>query len=155
MRFCGVVRLFEEQCVVPVDEDGEHDEREDVGDIEADPFRERDAFAGVGFADEVVPSPSVAARAECEVDEAAERQEVVADEEVFEIEHARAGAERLEAAPDVEAEHARQRQHDHRRDADLDDLVAVCMRELEEADDEVLEHGDDRRHRRERHEQEE
>jgi len=150
-----LVRSLEEQRVIPVDEDSQHDERQDVGDIEADPLREGDAFAGVGFFDEVVPAPAVAARAESEVDEAAEREEVVADEEVFEIEDARARAEGLEAAPDIEAEHAWEREHDHRRDADLDDFVAVRMRELEEADNEILEDGDNRRHRRERHEEEE
>ena len=74
---CRLHPLFEEHRVVTRCEDVEDDQRQDPGRVEADPLREGRALAGIGFLDEVVPAPAVAARAEGQVDETAERQQVV------------------------------------------------------------------------------
>lgn len=120
-----------------------------------DPFRELHAVARIGFLDEVIPAPAVAARAERQVDETAKRQQVVADEEVLEAQYVGSRPERRKAAPEVEAQYAGQREQDDDEDTPADDDLAVLAQKLQETADEVLKDGDDRGHGRERHEQEE
>lgn len=91
--------LFGEQSVVTVEEDNQNDERQDVGSIETNPFRESYAFAGICFFDEVIPAPAVTTGTESKVNQAAQGQQVVADKEVFQVKYAGAFAQRLEVAP--------------------------------------------------------
>ena len=66
-------------------EDKEYDYWQYVGDVYSCPLGEFEAFSGVGFFLEVFPSPSDFACAEEEVDQASDWEEVVAYEEVFQI----------------------------------------------------------------------
>ena len=147
--------LFKEERVVAVEEDVENDQRQNIRCIEADPFREAYALTGVGLGDKVIPAPAIAARAEAKVDKASQRQQVVADEEVLQVKHAGAFAERLEAAPDVEAENAGQRQQDDSDDAIADGFLALPASQVADAGGDVLEHGDNGGHSCEKHEEEE
>ena len=63
--------LFEEHCVIAVEEDIEYNQRQNVGCIEAHPFREAYALAGINLFNEFVPAPAVAGSAEGQEDEAA------------------------------------------------------------------------------------
>ena len=147
--------LFKEERVIAVEEDVENDQRQNIRCIEADPFREAYALTGVGLGDKVIPAPAIAARAEAKVDKASQRQQVVADEEVLQVKHAGALAERLEAAPDVEAENAGQRQQNNSDDAKADGFLALPAGQVADAGGDVLEHGDNGGHSCKEHEEEE
>ena len=147
--------LFKEERIVAVEEDVENDQRQNIRCIEADPFREAYALTGVGLGDKVIPAPAIAARAEAKVDKASQRQQVVADEEVLQIQHAGALAERLEAAPDVEAKNAGQRQQDDSDDAIADGFLALPASQVADAGGDVLEHGDNGGHSCKEHEEKE
>ena len=71
------ITLFKEDCLITHYKDVEYDYRQDVGCIEADPFGERYAFAGVCFLHEVIPAPTITTGAEGEVNKAAQREQVV------------------------------------------------------------------------------
>ena len=147
--------LFKEERVIAVEEDVENNQWQNIRCIEADPFREAYALAGVGLGNKVIPAPAIAARAEAKVDKASQRQEVVADEEVLQVQHAGAFAERLEAAPDVEAKNAGQRQQDDSDDAIADGFLALPAGQVADAGGDVLEHGDNGGHSCEKHKEEE
>ena len=85
--------LFEEHGVIAIEEDVQDNQRQDVGCIKAHPFREADALTSINLFNEFVPAPAVARSAEGQEDEAAQWQDIVADEEVFQIQHAGAFAE--------------------------------------------------------------
>ena len=56
--------LFEEHSVIAVEEDIQDNQRQNVGCIEAHPFREAYALTGINFFNEFVPAPAVARSAE-------------------------------------------------------------------------------------------
>ena len=56
--------LFEEHSVIAVEEDVQDNQRQNVGCIEAHPFREAYALTGINLFNEFVPAPAVAASAE-------------------------------------------------------------------------------------------
>ncbi len=147
--------LLKENCHIPVNENNQYNQGQDVGRIEANPYRELDALAHIGFGDEVVPAPAVTAYAEQQINEAAQREQVVADKEVFQIEHTAAFTHRLEAAPQVEAQYAGQAEQDDGNDVEANGFVAVPFGQFADTGRNVFEHGDDRGHGRKQHEQEE
>src|SRR5699024_4070260 len=63
-------------------------------------------------ADKVVPTPAAAADAEQQIDKRAQRQNVVGDDEVLQIEDGGIFAERLNKAEQVVSQQSRQRQYD-------------------------------------------
>ena len=147
--------LLEEQCIIAVEEDEEDNQRQDIGCIKAHPFREGNALAGVNLFDELIPAPAVAGGAEGQEHQTAERQDIVADEEVLQVQHAGAFAQRLEAAPDVEAENAWQGQQNHADNSEGDETTAVTAGQLADAGDNHLENSDNCGQRCEEHEEEE
>ena len=56
--------LLEELVDIALHENEEHDERQDIFDVQAQPLREHEALAGVRFGDEIVPSPAAFVAAE-------------------------------------------------------------------------------------------
>ena len=108
-RFRGAFRISLEELILNAEcKDDEHDNRQDIAYIEADIILDLESAAFVGLLLEVLPAPAAAGGAEQQVNQRTERQPDVGHEEVLEVEHVRACAERLEAGPDIEAEHARQ-----------------------------------------------
>ena len=147
--------LFKEERIIAVEEDVENNQRQNIRCIEANPFREAYALTGVGLSDEVIPAPAIAARAEAKVDKASQWQQVVADEEVLQVKHTGALAERLDIAPDVEAKNAGQRQQNDSDDANANGFLAFPASQVADAGGDVLEHGDNCGHGCEKHEEEE
>ena len=115
--------LFE-FLVVSHEEHEQDDKRQYVGNINADPSGagELDTDTCVGFLCELIPSPSIAARAEEQVYHAAQREQVVGYDEVFQILDSRACADGLDAGPEVEAEHTGQGKQD-----DEDSVYQYCL----------------------------
>ena len=119
------------------------------------PFGEANALAGVNLFDELIPAPAIAGGAEGQEHQAAQRQDVVADKEVLQVQHAGAFAKRLEAAPDVEAENAGQGQQNHADNSKGDETTAVTAGQLADAGDNHLEHSNNCGQCCEEHEEEE
>ena len=103
VSFLDEVFLFEEDCFVTHYEDVEYYEGQYIGYITANPFGEFDTITGISFFNEVIPTPTITACAECQVNQAAQREQVVTYDEVFKVKNAGAFAQGLEAAPYVEA----------------------------------------------------
>ena len=114
-----------------------------------------EALAGVRFGDEVVPSPAAFVAAEEQEHHRAEGQQVVADDEVFQIEDHGAGAEGLDAGQHVEAEGAGQGEQEDQNEVDGDRLLAGPFEHVDAVGYDVFQHGDDRGEGREAHEDEE
>ena len=133
--------LLEELVDIPLQE---HDERQDIFDVQAQPLREHEALAGVRFGDEVVPSPATLVTAEEQEHHRAEGQQVVADDEVFQIEDHGAGAEGLDAGQHVEAEGAGQGEQEDQNEVDGDRLLAGPFEHVDAVGYDVFQHGDDR-----------
>ena len=114
-----------------------------------------EAFAGVDFLLVVVPAPAVAGDAEQQVDEGAQRQEEVADEEILHIQHRTAEDGEAVPGPDVVAQHTGQREGDDEEEVDKAGLLTVPAGQLHAAADDVLEDGQHGGKRRKGHEQEE
>ena len=147
--------LLEELVDIALHENEEHDERQDIFDVQAQPLREHEALAGVRFGDEVVPSPAAFVAAEEQEHHRAEGQQVVADDEVFQIEDHGAGAEGLDAGQHVEAEGAGQGEQEDQNEVDGDRLLAGPFEHVDAVGYDVFQHGDDRGEGREAHEDKE
>ena len=78
---------------------------ENIAEIGTQPAGELGAFSGIGFREVVIEAPAPATDAEQQIDDCADGQQQIADEEVFAIQHA-AAADELQIAPDIEAEDA-------------------------------------------------
>ena len=91
---------------VSLDEEEQDDEGDSDGDVESYPLGEFGTLSCVGFFQEVFPAPAVTGRTEEHVHEAAERKQIVADDEVFQIQDRSALSERCKPAQHVIAEHA-------------------------------------------------
>ncbi len=105
----GVEAYFRfEHVIVPFEVDDDDDERQQVAEIELREGVRRDlqAFAGVDFRDEILEAPAVLRGTEEDEGQRAQRQHVVGDDEVFEVEDRGALAEHLELGPDVVTEDA-------------------------------------------------
>ena len=113
-------QLFEEDCFVTHCEDVEYDQGKYISYIATNPFGEFHTVTGISFFNEVVPTPTITAGAECQVNQAAQGEEVVTYEEVFKVKYAGAFTHRLEVAPNVEAQYARHGQQDDCEGADFD-----------------------------------
>ena len=98
-----------EHRIVAVSENIKHDERQDPRHIETDPNGELHAAPGVRFPQEILPSPAAAAHAKEEIDQTPERQEIIADKKIFQIQNAAPRAKGLEPLPEVKPQDAGER----------------------------------------------
>ena len=114
--------LLEKLAPVPLHKNKQHNQRNNIRHIRPHLARELHAFSLICLLEEILKSPSIPAGTEHQVNEASERKQVVADDEILEIQHVAALSERHEATPDIEAQHARKRQ-----DRDHHQIDADCL----------------------------
>lgn len=114
---------------------------------------EADALVDLG--DKTVVAPAVAADAEEQIHQRTQGHQVVAEDKILEIENCRADAHRMDARKKREAEGAGQREQNHHRGVDHAGLLDRAAGEIGGVSDDVLQHGDHRRHGREGHEKKE
>ena len=67
-------------------------------------------FPSFASFEKILKSPSIPAGTEHQVNETSEWKQVVADDEILEIQHVAALSERHETTPEIETQHARKRQ---------------------------------------------
>ena len=145
----------EEFGIVPHNENEQYNQGQYPFDVDAQTIGEFQPFARVGFCQEVVPAPAHFPAAEQDEDQTAQRQDVLAYKEVFQIQHCGIWTEGLEAAPQVIAQytgHGQQNDGDH---IDDDNFLSAGVGQVCGKRNDVLEHGNDGRERRKAHEQEE
>ena len=106
-----ITALCEKSCDISSDEDEQYKKRQKPCHIQSRPFRELHTGTGIRLVREVLPAPAVLAGTEEQVYHAAQREQVVAYDEVFQI-HDAADVRDGEAAPCGKSKYARQRQHD-------------------------------------------
>lgn len=101
---------------IPAEEHAEHHQRQNISQIGFGQgrFRHGESLAGVHLVDEAVVAPAHLGDAEEQIDQRAEGHQVIAQDEVLEIENRRADAHRVHAREHREAHGAGQRQQDHR-----------------------------------------
>ena len=136
-------------------EQEDYDERYDVCYVWPYPFREFQAFACICLVHKVIPAPAVPACTEQHIDEAAQREQVVADDEVFQIQDRGSLAERCESAQHVVAQHARHGQDQDSYEIDGYGFLPGASGQVHGECNDVLEYGDDRGCRGEEHAEEE
>ena len=135
------------EFVVDADEENSQDHNgQQIRHIPAHPIAHLQALAGVGLLGKVLPAPAVAGRAEQQVDQRADRQPNIGHQEIFQIHNGGAVAEGLEAGPQIETQHAGQRQHQHQRQVDDGDLFAAHARQVHPAGHDVFKHRQDGGH---------
>ena len=148
--------LSGDELIVQAEHEDEQDnEGQAIGQVAAHPVVHLEAFAGVDFLLVVVPAPAVAGDAEQQVDEGAQRQEEVADEEILHIQHRAAEDGEAVPGPDVVAQHTGQREGDDEEEVDEAGLLTVPAGQLHAAADDVLEDGQHGGKCRKGHEQKE
>lgn len=117
--------------------------------------RQANALARVRFFQIFVKAPAPLRYAEEQINQAANREQQVGNNEILPVQHGTACAKRLETAPQVEPQHARHAGQQDKYRADNARAAAVHAEQLHHAGNDVFKHGDDRREARKRHEQEE
>ena len=123
--------LLEKLTPVPLHKNKQHNQRNDIRHIHPHLARELHAFSLICLLEEILKSPSIPAGTEHQVNETSEWKQVVADDEILEIQHVAALSERHETTPEIETQHARKRQdrNYHQIDADcLFDRTASQIR---------------------------
>ena len=139
----------------PLQQDHHDQHRQHELEVGLEPAGQAGAAAGIGLGQVFVKAPAPAAHAEQQVDQAADGQQQVADQEVLAVQHGGTGAQRLEAGPDVVAQHAGQAGRQQEHPADQHGLAAAQAELLHQAGDDVFKHRNDGGEAGEGHEQEE
>lgn len=124
-------------------------------DSEGGVVRNLVALTGIHFGKELFLTPTIAARAEDGDEHATSREHGVAHDKVFEVQNAAAGAERFKARKHVKAEGTGERKQEYDQDVPIGDLAALESLEVHPERHQVFENGNQGRHGRKRHEQEE
>ena len=101
--------LFNKLLYIAHDKNEQYDGGQDEAYINTRPLRELHALTGVGFLNEALPAPAVAAGTEQQVSQASQGKQVIGDDEILQILNRTTRAQRLEAAPQIETQRARQR----------------------------------------------
>ena len=96
-------RLFSELFYVTENKNREYDCRQNPRDVKAQFCRKAQALSRIRFGDKVVPAPAVFAAAKKQKYHRAERQKVVADDKVFQIQKAGAASQGLYVRKHVKA----------------------------------------------------
>ena len=146
--------LRKEFVVEAEGKDEQNDQRQTIGQIAAHPVLHPGAFAGVDFLFVVLPAPAAAGNAEQQIDQRAQRQEQIADEEILKIQHRTAEGCKAVPAPHIVPQHTG---HGQRRDEEQvhkAGFFAGAAGQLHAAADDVLEDGQHGGKRRKGHEQE-
>ena len=146
---------MEEDCFVTHCENVEYNQGKYISYIATNPCGEFHTVTSIRFFNEVVPTPTVTAGAECQVNQAAQGEEVVTYEEVFKVKYAGTFTHRLEVAPNVEAQYARHGQQDDCEGADFDGFFTRPFGKFANHTNDVFEYCDYSRECCEEHEQEE
>ena len=97
--------LLEELVDIALHENEEHDERQDIFDVQAQPLREHEALAGVRFGDEIVPSPSVLSGTKQKVTKTSKRKKVIRNNKIFQIHDVASISEWLESGKYIESKY--------------------------------------------------
>lgn len=140
---------------IPHHKNKQHNQRQNIAHIEPCPLWEPNAFAGVGFGDEVIPAPAVAAGTEEQVYQASQGQQVVGDKEVLQVLDSAAGTQGSDAAPDIEAQHAGYGQNQNENQVHSHGFLPGPAPEVDSEADDILKYGNDGGQGREAHEHEE
>ena len=140
---------------ISLDEQEQDDEGDYDGDVASYPFGEFGAFSGVGFFQEVFPAPAVTCSTEEYIHQASQREQVVADEEVLQIEDGCSFSEGSESAQHVIPEHAGHGEENDRDQIGYDRFPSLAAGKIHCECDNVLKYGDNRRRRGKEHAQEE
>ena len=147
--------LAAEHIVVAFQVNDDHNQRQNVLHVKADPVRELDALAFVRFLEEILKAPTVFAHAEQYEHKAAQRQQIGRNKEVFHIHNVAALTQRLNAGKHIKAENRRQGKHRDQHKVHAHSLFAAPTADIHEECENLLKHRNDGRKRRKRHEDEE
>ena len=154
---CGIWRFY----LLPVEADQTHDVNNDhshgnhIAENGLHPVLDFQALAGVGFCQEVLPAPAIAlVAAENDKDQRAQRQQVVGDDEIPQIQPCGAFREGLEG-PQAVAQRSGHRGGSDDNAADQAALGSVPAEQLTGTGQNVFKHSQHSGHGRKDHEQEE
>ncbi len=95
--------------IVALEKDEDDNAWQTPAQITADLLWKAQSFSGVRFLNERLPAPSAFPRAEHQIDQRTQRQNVAGNDEILQILNRTTRAQRLEAAPQIETQRARQR----------------------------------------------
>ena len=79
--------LFNKLLYIAHDKNEQYDGGQDEAYINTRPLRELHTLAGIGFLNEALPAPAVAACAKQQIYQGTERQEQVAYQKIFQVKH--------------------------------------------------------------------
>ena len=96
--------LFNKLLYIAHDKNEQYDGGQDEAYINTRPLRELHTLAGIGFLNEALPAPAIAAGTEQQVSQASQGKQVIGDDEILQILNRGACAQRSNCAPDIEAE---------------------------------------------------
>ena len=141
-----MIMMSEFEQMEPLDDpdypDCQNDCRKSPAHIGYEEMRELPAFSGIEFFIKILAAPAETVGTENRQVECAERQKIVADDEVFKVQHVGIFSKRTELLPEVESENAR---HGKRRKDDTEDGTGFFTAPAEFVHAEcrkVFKHGD-------------
>ena len=110
--------LFNKLLYIAHDKNEQYDGGQDEAYINTRPLRELHTLAGIGFLNEALPAPAIAAGTEQQVSQASQGKQVIGDDEILQILNRGACAQRSNCAPDIEAENTGQGEQQDRNEVD-------------------------------------
>lgn len=136
--------LLEKLTPVPLHKNKQHNQWNDICHIRSHLARELHAFSLICLLEKILKSPSIPAGTEHQVNETSEWKQVVADDEILEIQHVAALSERHETTPEIETQHARKRQDRNHHQIDADCLFDRTASQIRCKGYDILEYRCDR-----------
>lgn len=115
--------------------------RQDKSNIDTNPLWHLESFPRVRLRQIVLKAPAVSGYAEQQIDERTDRQEYITDNEIFQIQNSASRTARLERRPEIESEHAGQREHNECGQIDKRGFFPAPAKQIHPAGNNVFKHG--------------
>lgn len=103
--------LFDKHVIISFDINGDNQQRQNIQQIPTKRRRQFSSFSIIGFVQEMLPAPAVFLDTKQNKGQTAQWQQIVGNDEIFQIQHAASRPQRLKTAPQIKAQYARHTQY--------------------------------------------
>lgn len=93
--------LFDKHVIISLDINGDNQQRQYIQQIPAKRRRQFSSFSIIRFRQEMLPAPAVFLDTKQDKGQASQRQQVIGNNKIFQIQHTASRTQRLKSAPQI------------------------------------------------------
>ena len=130
--------LFDKHVIISFDINGDNQQRQNIQQIPTKRRRQFSSFSIIGFVQEMLPAPAVFLDTKQNKGQTAQWQQIVGNDEIFQIQHAASRPQRLKTAPQIKAQYARNAQDNDKNAIDDNTPLAAPSIEIHAESDDIF-----------------